>query len=727
MPSKGKGLTLLRLCNDVIRRLSKPTRSHTIFAGRVLSLLSAVLPLGERSGVNLRGDFNVDNKTVWEPTEEEEQKAEEEDDGKDELTNAPVESKEGEDDEEVVKKSDVAEEDGERRSSREATTPALAGAEQRAGQTDEELLRYLQDPSFYTLFWKQQDYLSNPLLLLASKGESSDGGDEEGEEASVLVPKGCVDPAPEGRKGPMRILRLAVRITVSLFAAVARRERELAGKAQREEAAKLGGSTAPSHSSSSASATKSRSNRHDIDKDTMELDDAHVVEDVTTTASNHGDDDYFPKYLTGRNLLEYEVRDEKFRRHVLVQYLILFQYLLGFTAAQREKAAAWKNQALANSTTFVLDEADDRWLRDTWKEIVMQLKQTHTAVSSKSSSKANGAANAMKTTEEGRVFSDSVLQVLRREQRWLNWKAESCSSIDKASLSEDQINRFIGVDALRPTLRVLRPFPHKVGTAALSNLWEDGVKRPEPSKRTMEDAEGNEIQVDTDGLDELEWPPTIPSLEDYAAQIRSLEGKMGSRRQDLGIDVPAKIKVLGLQISAEVRESETKRRKREADDESMAEWSDQRAGLSWKAMRLARNTHVAHFAKVKVDDVLAIFRTKEEEEAEEGNSKGQEEKTSTAAEEEEKSAADGDAAMKGVIEVVAPSEPIADAAKPSSAGGEAKDAKGEPSSESKDQASDVHPLQTDEETAKADAGDVKTEDEATAAPPASAEDVAMEQ
>ncbi|KAI8613097.1 THO complex, subunit THOC1 [Chytriomyces sp. MP71] len=62
LPSKGKGLVLLRICNELLRRLSK-TR-HTVFCGRILLFLTAAFPLTERSGVNLRGDFNVDNTTV---------------------------------------------------------------------------------------------------------------------------------------------------------------------------------------------------------------------------------------------------------------------------------------------------------------------------------------------------------------------------------------------------------------------------------------------------------------------------------------------------------------------------------------------------------------------------------------------------------------------------------------------------------------------------------------
>ncbi|KAI5115877.1 hypothetical protein M0805_001137 [Coniferiporia weirii] len=56
VPQKGKALVLLRTLNDLLRRLSK-TGNTTIFCGRILTFLSAVFPLGERSGVNLRGEY----------------------------------------------------------------------------------------------------------------------------------------------------------------------------------------------------------------------------------------------------------------------------------------------------------------------------------------------------------------------------------------------------------------------------------------------------------------------------------------------------------------------------------------------------------------------------------------------------------------------------------------------------------------------------------------------
>ncbi|KND05198.1 uncharacterized protein SPPG_00858 [Spizellomyces punctatus DAOM BR117] len=63
-PSKGKGLVLLRLCNEILRRLSKT--KNTVTSGRILMFMANVYPLSERSGVNLRGEFNVKNETHYE-------------------------------------------------------------------------------------------------------------------------------------------------------------------------------------------------------------------------------------------------------------------------------------------------------------------------------------------------------------------------------------------------------------------------------------------------------------------------------------------------------------------------------------------------------------------------------------------------------------------------------------------------------------------------------------
>ncbi|XP_077991369.1 THO complex subunit 1-like [Glandiceps talaboti] len=54
---------LLRMCNDLLRRLSQPQR--TVFCGRIQLFLARLFPLNEKSGVNLMSQFNLENVTVY--------------------------------------------------------------------------------------------------------------------------------------------------------------------------------------------------------------------------------------------------------------------------------------------------------------------------------------------------------------------------------------------------------------------------------------------------------------------------------------------------------------------------------------------------------------------------------------------------------------------------------------------------------------------------------------
>ncbi|KAJ1728154.1 hypothetical protein LPJ61_004186 [Coemansia biformis] len=55
----GKGVIMLKMCNSLLRRIPHSTRSE--FAGRVQIFVANSFPLSERSGVNLRGDFDRSN------------------------------------------------------------------------------------------------------------------------------------------------------------------------------------------------------------------------------------------------------------------------------------------------------------------------------------------------------------------------------------------------------------------------------------------------------------------------------------------------------------------------------------------------------------------------------------------------------------------------------------------------------------------------------------------
>lgn len=54
---------LLRMCNDILRRLSKS--QNTIFCGRIQLFLARLFPLEEKSALNLMSHFNTENVTIF--------------------------------------------------------------------------------------------------------------------------------------------------------------------------------------------------------------------------------------------------------------------------------------------------------------------------------------------------------------------------------------------------------------------------------------------------------------------------------------------------------------------------------------------------------------------------------------------------------------------------------------------------------------------------------------
>ncbi|KAI1180417.1 THO complex subunit 1 transcription elongation factor-domain-containing protein [Nemania sp. FL0916] len=63
---KQKSLVILRSCNDLLRRLSRA--EDAAFCGRVYIFMFQSIPPGDRSSVNLRGEYHVENVTAFEET-----------------------------------------------------------------------------------------------------------------------------------------------------------------------------------------------------------------------------------------------------------------------------------------------------------------------------------------------------------------------------------------------------------------------------------------------------------------------------------------------------------------------------------------------------------------------------------------------------------------------------------------------------------------------------------
>src|SRR5258707_1323014 len=69
-----KNLVILRSCNELLRRLSRA--EDTAFCGRVFIFMFQSFPLGDRSSVNLLGEYHVENVTSFETPEDDDSKME---------------------------------------------------------------------------------------------------------------------------------------------------------------------------------------------------------------------------------------------------------------------------------------------------------------------------------------------------------------------------------------------------------------------------------------------------------------------------------------------------------------------------------------------------------------------------------------------------------------------------------------------------------------------------
>uniref|UniRef100_W5M264 THO complex 1 n=1 Tax=Lepisosteus oculatus TaxID=7918 RepID=W5M264_LEPOC len=317
--SAGKNY-LLRMCNDLLRRLSKS--QNTVFCGRIQLFLARLFPLSEKSaflGLNLQSQFNLDNYTVFNKNEQEstlgQKHTEEKDEG--------MEVEEGEMGDE------------------EAPTPCSVPI----------------DYNLYRKFWTLQDYFRNPVQ--------------------------CYD-----KFSWMTFLKFSDE-TLAVF---------------------------KSYKLDDTQASKKK------------------MEELRTSGGEHV---YFAKFLTSERLMDLQLSDSNFRRHILVQYLVLFQYL--------------KGQVKFKSSSCVLTDEQSLWMEDTTKLVYQLLRET---------------------PPDGDKFASMVEHILNTEENWNAWKNEGCPSFVKERPAE--------MKPIRPTRKRQAPedFLGKgpdrkifMGNDELTRLW----------------------------------------------------------------------------------------------------------------------------------------------------------------------------------------------------------------------------------------------------------------
>ncbi|XP_051808816.1 THO complex subunit 1 [Acanthochromis polyacanthus] len=277
---------LLRMCNDLLRRLSKS--QNTVFCGRIQLFLARLFPLSEKSGLNLQSQFNLDNITVFNKNEQEstlgQKSTEEKEDG--------MEVEEGE----------MGEDD--------APAPCSIPI----------------DYNLYRKFWTLQDYFRNPVQ--------------------------CFD--------------------------------------------KFSWMTFLKYSDETLAVFKS-----------FKLDDMQAskrkLEELRASGGEHV---YFAKFLTSEKLMDLQLSDSNFRRHILLQYLILFQYL--------------KGQVKFKSSSCVLNDDQTAWIEETTKLVYQLLREI---------------------PPDGDKFATMVEHILNTEENWNSWKNEGCPSFVKERTVDDKPKR----------------------------------------------------------------------------------------------------------------------------------------------------------------------------------------------------------------------------------------------------------------------------------------------
>lgn len=156
----------------------------------------------------------------------------------------------------------------------------------------------------------------------------------------------------------------------------------------------------------------------------------------------------FPRYLTARALLHHELADTSFRRQILLQYFILFQFLLNL-----QPGVASKQQATGGMPkSFIIDGDAASWIKSTVSRIRDELKRIDST--------------------DGLRFEETVVELMNRERRYAQWKNDGCPEADWAIAPVPPTEARATARKWERQSKPPRPWPYKQGTPTLTRLAE---------------------------------------------------------------------------------------------------------------------------------------------------------------------------------------------------------------------------------------------------------------
>ena len=327
---KAGKLSLLRMSNEMLRRLSKA--DNTVFCGRILMFLASVFPLSERSGVNLKSLVNTANATHFDDGGSDHGGSDAGSGDGGEVGGDSADDSDLDDGDDAKELAEGGDADGEQAEGQDKARKAKKKKGNKSA-TDIELstTRKANDPpvdfKFYRSLWGLQGYFQATSSVLAGGGGEGGSGGE-------------------GDQAGWPAFVSTVETVLKAFEANAFHAADNATYRERGSAASSPDGTSPF---------------------------------------------YFPKFLTGTNLLSLQLDDPYFRRHILVQLLVLFQALRTTSSASAEPPALTEDQA---------------------------------AVLVRLSRKVRKQLDA--TPPDGPEFARCIYAVLDREKNWITWKREKC-------------------------------------------------------------------------------------------------------------------------------------------------------------------------------------------------------------------------------------------------------------------------------------------------------------
>ncbi|GMI73259.1 REGULATION OF ATALMT1 EXPRESSION 3 [Hibiscus trionum] len=235
------------------------------------------------------------------------------------------------------------------------------------------------------------------------------------------------------------------------------------------------------------------------------------------------------KYLTSSKLMGLELKDPSFRRHILLQCLILFDYL---------KAPGKNDKDSSESMKEEIKSCEDR---------VKKLLEV--------------------TPPKGKDFLHSIEHILDREKNWVWWKRDGCQPFEKQPIEKKSVHD--GAKKRRPRWRL--------GNKELSQLWKWADQNP----NALTDPQ----RVRTPAITDY-WKPLAEDMDESAGieaeyhhknnRVYCWKGLRFSARQDLegfskftehGIEGVVPLELLPLEVRSKFQGKPSDRSKRARKEE----------------------------------------------------------------------------------------------------------------------------------------------------------------